>query len=174
MKKLVAFAGSNSTTSINKKLVTYTANLFNDYEIEILDLNDFEMPIYSADREKKDGIHPLAIAFYNKITEADLLVVSLAEHNGNYAAAFKNILDWTSRYNNKLFQQKEMLLMATSPGARGGKSVLDIAENRFPRNGAKIIGTFSLPNFHDNFCNERGLTNESLKSELFQTIEKIK
>jgi chromate reductase len=174
MKKLLAFAGSSSKNSINKKLVTYTANLFTDYEVEILDLNDYEMPIYSADREKNDGIHPLAIEFYSKISNADLLVVSLAEHNGAYSAAFKNIFDWISRHNNNVFQEKNMLLMATSPGARGGKSVLEIAENRFPRNGAKIIGTFSLPNFHDNFCNEKGLTNESLKSELFQTIEKIK
>jgi chromate reductase len=174
MKKLLAFAGSSSKNSINKKLVTYTSNLFNEYEIEILDLNDYEMPIYSADREKNDGIHPLAIEFYTKISQADLLVVSLAEHNGAYSAAFKNIFDWISRHNNAVFQEKNMLLMATSPGARGGKSVLEIAENRFPRNGAKIVGTFSLPNFHDNFSSENGLTNETFKNELHTIVSSIK
>jgi chromate reductase len=174
MKKLLAFAGSSSKNSINKKLVTYTSNLFNEFEIEILDLNDYEMPIYSADREKSDGIHPLAIEFYNKISQADLLVVSLAEHNGAYSAAFKNIFDWISRHNNAVFQEKNMLLMATSPGARGGKSVLEIAENRFPRNGAKIVGTFSLPNFHDNFSSENGLTNETFKNELHTIVNSIK
>jgi NAD(P)H-dependent FMN reductase len=69
------------------------------------------MPIYSADREIESGV-PLAIDFFEKLGSADLILISMAEHNGAYSAAFKNIFDWTSRHNNKLFQQKPMLLMA--------------------------------------------------------------
>lgn len=173
MKKILAFGASSSRNSINKQLATYTANLFQNATIEILDLNDYEMPIYSIDKEKENGIHPLAIAFYNKISEADFLVVSMTEHNGAYSSAFKNILDWTSRYNNAVFQEKSMLLMATSPGARGGSSVLDISKNRFPRNGANVIATFSLPSFYDNFDKENGITNEDLKNNLLQIINSI-
>ena len=59
-----------------------------------------------------------------------------------------------------------MLLLATSPGARGGKTVLEIAKNYFPYQGADIKGTFSLPSFHDNFKPEVGITNEDLKNQL--------
>nr|WP_305814469.1 hypothetical protein [Photobacterium leiognathi] len=38
--------------SINRALVTYAASQVNADEVEILDLNDFEMAIYSIDREK--------------------------------------------------------------------------------------------------------------------------
>jgi chromate reductase len=44
-----------------------------------------------------------------------------------------------------------MLLMASSPGGRGGASVLAMARDRFPRHDAQITGVFSLPSFHNNF-----------------------
>ena len=124
MKKIIAFAGSSSKNSINKQLATYTAHLFENSEVEVLNLNDYEMPIYSVDKETETGIPQLAHDFYAKIGSADLLVISFAEHNGAYSTAFKNIFDWTSRINSKTFQGKPTLLLATSPGPRGGSSVL--------------------------------------------------
>ena len=173
MKKIIAFAGSSSKTSINKQLVTYAANQFENASVEVLDLNDYEMPVFSVDKEKENGIHKLATDFYEKIGSADLIVISFAEHNGNYATAFKNVLDWTSRINAKTFQEKEMLLLATSPGARGGSSVLDIATKRFPFQGGIVKGSFSLPSFNDNFDTEKGITNEDLKKQLLDIIKAI-
>jgi NAD(P)H-dependent FMN reductase len=172
-KKILAFAGSNSKNSINKQLVTYTASLFDNVEIEILDLNDYELPIFSVDKENENGIPNLAHSFYTKIGNADILVISLAEHNGAYATAFKNIFDWISRINGKNFQGKKMLLMATSPGARGGSSVLDMAKDRFPRHDADVVGVFSLPSFHDNFDADKGITNDDLKNKLIEIVKSI-
>ena len=122
MKKIIAFGASSSETSINKQLVTYAANQFENTTVEILDLNDYEMPIFSIDKEK-NGIPKLAHDFYNKLGTADLIIISFAEHNGVYTTAFKNIFDWTSRVNMNVFQDKPMFLLATSPGPRGGSSV---------------------------------------------------
>ena len=77
--KILAFAASNSTASINKQLVTHAANLIKsdilpDAEIEILDLNDYEMPIYSIDRESSDGIPKLANDFFEKLGKADAII----------------------------------------------------------------------------------------------------
>lgn len=165
--KIIAFAGSNSQHSINKKLATYAANQFNNAEIEVLDLNDFAMPLFSVDVEKEIGQHPKAIAFLEKLKGADTLVVSMAENNGNYSAAFKNVFDWCSRIEKDVFQHKPMLLMATSPGARGGASVLEIAQKAFPRYGAEIKASFSLPSFNTNFDEEKGeISNNELKEQL--------
>ena len=169
--KIIAFAGSNSQHSINKKLVTYAASLFDNAEVEILDLNDFQMPLFSVDVEKQIGQHPLAKAFLAKISAADILVVSLAENNGNYSVAFKNVFDWCSRIGAKVFQEKPMLLMATSPGARGGSSVLDIAKNALPRYGGSIKATFSLPSFNDNFDVEKErISNQELDEKLREIV----
>jgi chromate reductase len=170
--KIIAFAGSNSKNSINKKLTIYASHLFENAEVEVLDLNDYEMPLFGVDIEKEIGAHPLAKAFLDKIYQADVLVVSLAENNGNYAVAFKNIFDWCSRINGKIFQEKPMLLMATSPGARGGASVLEIAKNAFPRFGAFIKATFSLPSFNDNFNVEKGvISKKELDSQLKEIVK---
>ena len=173
MKKIIAFGGSSSKNSINKQLATYAANLFQNVEVEILDLNDYEMPVFSVDKEKENGIHNLAYDFFAKIGTADFIVLSLAEHNGAYSSAFKNTLDWASRINAKTFQQKSMLLLATSPGARGGSSVLDIATKRFPFQGAEVKGSFSLPAFYENFDVVNGIINPELKNQLLEIVNSI-
>ena len=66
-----------------------------------------------------------------------------------------------------------MLLMATSPGARGGIGVLQSAKDRFPRMGANLIADFSLPSFFDNFT-ENDISNKELKIDLTDKINKFK
>jgi len=172
--KILAFGASNSSTSINQQLAKYASGLFKKADVELLDLNDYEMPIYSIDREKKDGFPQLAHDFYNKIGDADFIVISFAEYNGAYTTAFKNIFDWMSRINGKTFQEKPMLLLATSPGTRGGSSVLKIACDRFPRQAGIVKGSFSLPSFNDNFDTEKGIiSNKDLNDELLKIINSI-
>jgi NAD(P)H-dependent FMN reductase len=173
MKKIIAFGASTSKSSINKQFATYTANQFKDVEVEILDLNDYEMPIFSTDKEADNGIPQLAHDFYSKLGTADLIVISFAEHNGAYSAAFKNIFDWTSRINAKTFQEKQALLLSTSPGPRGGSSVLEIAKNRFPFQGAVVKGSFSLPSFYENFDTVNGIINDEYKNQLIGIVNSI-
>ena len=168
--KVIAFGASPSKNSINKKLATYAAHIFENVEVEILDLNDFQMPLFSVDVEKEIGKHSLAQAFLDKIGSADILVISLAENNGNYAAAFKNIFDWCTRIRKDVFQDKPMLLMSTSTGANGATSVLGIAKNAFPFYGGNVKATFSLPSFEANFDIEKEeINNDKMRNEL-QTI----
>lgn len=165
MKKIIAFAGSNSKTSINKALAIYAASLVENVETKVLDLNDFELPIYGVDLENEIGIPENADKFLKAIKESDGIVLSLAEHNGVYTTVFKNLFDWMSRIDGKLWSEKPMLLMATSPGDRGGETVLDIAKGRFQFMGGNIIADFSFPSFVDNFS-EGKVTNDDLNTEL--------
>ena len=174
MKKILAFGASNSSDSINKQLAKYASKQFKKVTVDLLDLNDYEMPIYSKDLEKKDGFPQLAHDFYKKIGDADFVLISFAEYNGNFTSTFKNILDWTSRINSKTFQEKPMLLLATSPGARGGSSVLDIAVKRMPFQGGIVKGSFSLPSFNENFDTEKGIiSNSELDEQLLKIIDSI-
>lgn len=172
--KIIAFAGSNSSTSINKKLITYASSFFEDDELEILDLRDYQSPLFSVDVEKEIGKSQEAVLFLEKLKSADLLLVSLAENNGNYSTAFKNIFDWCSRIEKDVFQNKPMFLMATSPGGRGGKGVLDIAQSNLPRYGANIKSVFSLPLFNENFDIEaEKISNVELDNQLKEIIKNL-
>ncbi len=151
MKKVVTIAGSNSQKSLNKSLLGYTTNLLKEVKTISIDLNDYILPIYGEDFEAENGI-PTAVKRLDEIIDsADGFIISLAEHNGSYAAVFKNTIDWLSRLDMKIWKEKPMLLMATSPGGRGGATVLRSASAYFPFLGAKVIATYSLPSFYDNF-----------------------
>lgn len=172
--RIIALAGSNSKNSINKRLSKYVSSLFEDANIDLLDLNNYEVELFSVDKEVEHGIPSKIEELAQLIDETDLLVLSLAEHNGTYSVAFKNVYDWLSRIpNRKSFGAKPILLMASSPGGRGGLGVLEAAINRFPRDGSKILDTFSLPNFNDNFhVNE--IVNIKFKTEIIKKVNAIK
>ena len=128
------------------------------------------MPIYSPEREDT-GIPDAAHAFLGRITTADGVILSLAEYNGSYTAAFKNVFDWTSRINMKLFQDKPMLLLATSIGKGGGSHVLSGALGAFPHFGAKITSNFSIGPFQAHFDSASGgLTDADKTAELAKAI----
>ena len=160
--KIVAFGASASKKSINKEFAAFAAKQFSGEEIEVLDLNDFPLPLYTVDVEKESGIPGLVKSFQNKLYKADLIIISLAEHNGSYTTAFKNLFDWLSRYNRKMFEGKKVVLLSTAPGARGGKSVMEAALVRFPIHGADIIGHFSLPHYKDNYAPGKGIIHPEL------------
>ena len=170
MKNIIVFAGSNSKTSINKQLATYSASLVENVETTVLDLNDFELLLYGVDLENEKGIPDNAHKFLEAIKSSDGIVLSLAEHNGAYATVFKNVFDWMSRIDGKLWSEKPMLLMATSPGARGGATVLEIAKGRFPFMGGNIVADFSFPSFFDNF-KEGQVSNDDLNADLKSKVE---
>lgn len=170
--KIIAFAASNSSQSINKRLAAYTAGLVESAEVEILDLNDFEMPIFSEDREKEIGHHPLAIAFYDKLTSADAIIIGFAEHNGSYSAAYKNTFDWTSRYNREVFQNKPMVLVATSPGPGGAVNVLKQATDSMPFFAGNIVASISVPSFYDNF-KDGEIVDATIKDQLVTATSQL-
>jgi NAD(P)H-dependent FMN reductase len=169
--KLLAFAASSSKKSINKRLVTYACSLLEGAETEILDLNDYELPLFSVDREEELGQPKLAHDFLSKIASCDALIISFAEHNGSYSVAFKNLFDWCSRIRKDIFCNKPVVLLATSPGGRGAASVLSLAKGAFPRFGAEVMVSLSIPSFYENFDLEKGvITNIELRKRLLTAV----
>ena len=96
------------------------------------------------------------------LKNADGIVISFAEHNGVYTAAFKNIFDWISRIEKVVWYNKPMFLLATSNGDRGAITVLEIAHSRISRGNPYEIPVFSLPNFNKNFHIEKAILDEKL------------
>jgi len=150
MRKILAFAGSNHAQSINHQLVEFTASLITDMEVKVLDIRDWDVPMYSLNLDT--GAAPEKIAeLIELINEHDGFIISSPEHNGGTPAFFKNIIDWLSRKAKNVFDNKPLFLMSTSPGARGGVTNLKYLIHSLPYQGASIAATFSLPSFNDNF-----------------------
>ncbi|NWK57070.1 NAD(P)H-dependent oxidoreductase [Verrucomicrobiaceae bacterium N1E253] len=169
---ILSIGASSSSKSINQQFADYAASTIEHAKRSSYPLRGIQMPIYSEDEESQHGIPQEAQQFLDTIHAHDAVILSLAEHNGSYTAAFKNLLDWTSRINQTLWSEKPMLLLSTSPGARGGSSVLAAATASFPHLGANIVATMSLPSFYENF-GEDGITNNDLASQLNQAVNEL-
>jgi NAD(P)H-dependent FMN reductase len=172
--KVLAFAASNSLNSINRQLAAYVAQMVEGANVELLDINNYELPIFSEQREIKLGQPGKAQQFYGKIDRADALVVSFAEHNGTYTAAWKNLLDWVSRIDRAVFRNKPALFLSASPGAGGASSVLKTAVASAPHFGADLVANLAVPNFHDNFDPYRGrISNRHIERQLTWAARKL-
>ena len=167
--KIVAFAASNSSKSINKQLVTYAASLVDSAEVEILNISDFELPLFGIDREVELGQPELAKKFLEKLRGADAIIISFAEHNLSYSAAYKNLFDWCSRSETKGYNDKPLLLLSASIGQHGGQTVLGTALSTIPLFGGVIKASLSIPNFNSNFDSNVG---QLVDKELIRKLKK--
>ncbi|WP_219704007.1 NADPH-dependent FMN reductase [Marinomonas lutimaris] len=170
--KILAFGASSSKQSINKALAGYTANLVEGAEVTLLDLNDFEMPLFSEDFEKESGVPAQAQAFVDAIAQTDVIVASFAEHNGSYSAAYKNIFDWASRIEKAVYQDKPIAVLSTSPGPGGASSVLAQTVNSMPFFKGNIVGSLSVPSFY-NVMKDGEVVDASVKQALLDIVAKF-
>lgn len=161
--KIIAFAGSNSSKSINHQLVTYAASLADNSEV--IKLSDYEIPMYNIDTEEKEGMPEGVVLLDKKIAEADRLIISVAEHNGNITAFFKNILDWLSRNNRFFLEGKKIVVLSTSPGRGGAASALQTTVITLPFFKGEVSGTFSLASFNHTFIDGK-IVDEEKDEEL--------
>ena len=170
MKKVLVFAGSNSSVSINQQLAKYAGTLLKNNSFTVIELKDYPAAVFSEDIEKKEG-HPATMKALNALfNEHDGFIISLPEYNSSVSPVFKNTVDWISRVERPTFKDKPVLLLSTSNGARGAMTVLAYVESVLPRWGGKVIGTYSLPNFTENFSIETGKLSNAEEIEKLTAI----
>lgn len=166
-KNIIVFGASNSRQSINKRFAAFASEQLTEVTINLLDLNDFELPVYSIELEKQHGVPNNAIRFSQLIQASDGIIISLAEHNGLYTSAFKNLWDWMSRIGTpNIWHNKPMFLLGTSPSRRENSNGMKVSLDLFPLFGANIISSFHLPSFNHFFQN--GQIIEPEQKELFE------
>lgn len=170
MKKVIAFAGSNSSTSINMHLVRYTSSLVKAADVEVMDLREYDAPIYSADIEKVGIPEPIQ-ALVKKLATADAYIIASPEHNGTMTAFLKNIIDWASRVEAKFLGGKPVFLMSTSRGKRGAASSLEDLNDKMKYFDGDVKSKFSLGAFGETFDTTTGkITNETENKRLIEAI----
>lgn len=168
--KILAIGTSNNRNSINRTLAHYAASLVDGAEVEVLDIHDYEMPLFSDERERHFGQPLQARKFFEKIGAADALVIAFAEHNGSYTAAYKNLFDWASRIDGKVFQNKPVVYLSTSPGPGGARSVLAAALESAPFFGAEVVDSLSVPKFHEVFDVKQGLMQDEITAKRLRLV----
>lgn len=173
MKKVIAFAGSNSSTSINVQLVKFAGSLIEEADVQFLDLREYDAPIYSADIEKQ-GIPQPINDLVAKLSEADAYIIGTPEHNGSLTAFLKNTIDWASRVEAKFLGGKPVLLLSTSNGKRGAAGSLADLQSKMKYFAGEVAATYSLGSYKENFDHAEGkMTNQEEQKLLNEATAKF-
>jgi NAD(P)H-dependent FMN reductase len=125
--KILAFAGSLRSGSLNKKLVQAAARFAEQAgaEVTLIDLRDLNIPLYDGDIEASSGIPDGAVRLKQLMATHDALLISSPEYNSSISGALKNAIDWASRQAPgeaplQSFSGKVGAVVSASPGSLGG------------------------------------------------------
>jgi chromate reductase len=188
MKKIILISGSKRDGSLNTKLIQYAANILNDYDgiqSEIIDLSDYDMPIYDGDDEDNQGLPKTAAELKKKFQECDGFIMASPEYNGFFTPLLKNVIDWTSRpYGDEnkdakaTYKGKIAAIAACSPGGLGGIRGLPHLRTLLSGIGVHVVPTqTSIGNatsaFDDNNQLKDGASKDMLLSQIDQFIDVV-
>jgi chromate reductase, NAD(P)H dehydrogenase (quinone) len=126
--KILAFAGSTRSDSLNKKLARAAAQAARNAgaEVTVIDLRDFALPLFDGDLEDQSGLPENAKKLKVLMREHDGFLIASPEYNSSVTAVLKNAIDWASRPEMDdepplvAFRGKAAALLSASPGALGG------------------------------------------------------
>jgi len=86
----------------------------------------------------------------------------------------KTIFNWPSRINPKVFQYKDMKMLATSPGPGGASNVLTTATASVPYFDGNGKANISIPSFYDNFDSNQGsIKNNEINEQLLSAVSSL-
>jgi NAD(P)H-dependent FMN reductase len=130
MQKLLVFAGSTRQHSFNRRLAQVATGLARDAgaEVTLLELSDFDIPLYNADLEAR-GTPADVLRLKQALSDHPAWIICSPEYNGSYTALLKNTIDWASspvkgdpvwQDGTRAFRGKVVGMLSASPGALGG------------------------------------------------------
>lgn len=126
--RLLFFAGSIREGSINRKLAEAARKMAAErgHQADIISLADYDMPIYNADLEKREGPPEAAFRLMELMKSYPGIFIASPEYNASVTPLLKNTIDWLSRAEGRvqppgfLFKTRVFALGSASNGAYGG------------------------------------------------------
>ena len=97
--KILVFAGSIRTGSMNAQLAALTAKEFAlaGADTTHISLLDYPMPLYDGDLESRSGPPEAAIMLKKMMQQHQGIFIASPEYNASVTPLLKNTLDWVSR-----------------------------------------------------------------------------
>jgi len=119
--KLLTFAASLGSTSINRKLLEVAnASLRSQgATVTTVPFSELDVPSYCADVDGETK-PPGTERWKHELEACDGMVIASPEYNFSIPGHLKNAIDWVSRYRPTPLSGVPTLLLSASPGLIGG------------------------------------------------------
>lgn len=172
--RILAFAGSTRSNSLNKKLIGAAARLAQSAgaEVTLIDLRDYPMPFYDGDLETQSGLPERAQALKTLMMNHHGFLLSCPEYNSSVSAVLKNAIDWVSRPQPNeapgiAYRGKWAALLAASPGNLGGLRGLVTVRQILNTLGVVVLpGQLAVARATEAFTDEGGLKDGGQQATL--------
>ena len=143
-KTILILPGSAREGSFNRKLahaIGLRLQRHDGVHADVIDPNEFEMPIYNGDLEDGMGVPKPALALAERFTQADAVILVTPEYNASLPPLMKNTLDWLSRdvAPHRPYKGRPFALASCSPGGLGGIRALSHLRDVLVNVGAEMI-----------------------------------
>ncbi len=179
--RILAFAGSARSGSLNKRLARLAADAARGAgaEVTFIDLNDYPMPIYHGDLEEKEGLPENCRRLKQLFAQNDALLLVSPENNASVSALMKNTLDWISRQDGDQsglipYRGKVAALFAASPGGFGGmRGLIHLRHILQNFNVLVLSEQFVLPRAHEAFADDGSIKDPKQAAALSALAQRL-
>jgi NAD(P)H-dependent FMN reductase len=172
--KILAFAGSARRESFNKRMIAIAAEGAKqaDAAVTVIDLADYELPLFNQDLEAEKGLPAAAVALKKLFVEHHGLLISSPEYNSSITPLLKNTIDWVSRSAPgetalSAYKGKVASLMSASPGGLGGLRGLVTVRSILGNIGVVVLPQqIALPTAHQAIQADGRLKDEKMQASI--------
>ena len=177
MPQLLVLSGSSRSESLNTKLATCVgaAVVRQGAEVQMVNLDVFELPIYNGDLEQSSGLPDAAKRLKQLLLSSAGIVVACPEYNGFMTPLLLNAIDWCTRSEKgsgdlSAFADKPVLVISASPGPGGGSRANSHLKTMLSGIGSFVFpATLTVPVAHKAFTE----TGEFSDASMAQRAERL-
>ncbi len=163
----IIVSSSNNNQKLALKLEEIAKSL--EIEVKLINLVDFNLPLYSTIEEEKNGIPEIVLDLASDILELKSFIIVAPEYNGVMPPVLNNAIAWTSRATKDwrdAFNEKFVALATHSGG--GGQKGLNAMRIMFQHLGANVLTREILTTY------EKSLNEETAVNILTQLNKQAK
>jgi NAD(P)H-dependent FMN reductase len=120
--RIIVFAGSTRTGSLNEILASYVVRQLQAAGTDVthINLRDYDMPLYNGDLEKAESQPEAAKKLCALLYEHRGVFLAGPEYNAGITPLMKNTIDWVSRVEKgNVFRDRVFALGGASEGRLG-------------------------------------------------------
>lgn len=178
---ILVFAGSTRHRSFSRRLAAAASLAIAGQGAKptLIDLADFDAPLFNADLEDRDGIPQTVLDFRRLVATHDALCLATPEYNGGLTPLLLNMFCWASRPSptddfGSVSQDKPVALMASSPGRLGGVRAIPRLRDCVCELGMlPVPGFVSVGNAAQAFSDNGHLRDDGLAQSLHALVRRL-